>query len=96
MITVRSLTLDVGDTVELDESRYVVDGIRSVVVGKHRDTVAVYDLEAVDPDKDTLRSRSVSEPYITHRLDDGSAVISTGHRRIRRRITDSARRLLGQ
>lgn len=69
--------LSVGDIVELDDSRYVVDEIRSVVIGRLEEEVTVYDLKAITPDQDTLRSRTISEAYISYRLDSETATVST-------------------
>lgn len=78
MITGHTPTLSVGDIVELDDNRYVVDEIRSVVIGRLEEEVTVYDLEAITPDQDDLRSRTISEAYISYRLDSETATVSTG------------------
>lgn len=78
MITSHTPTLSVGDIVELNDSRYIVDEIRSVVIGRLEEEVTVYDLEAINPDQDALRSRTISEAYISYRLDSETATVSTG------------------
>lgn len=88
-----SLDLRVDDTVEMDDVRYEVVNVRSVTLGRSDDEIDIYDLQSIDPNQDTHRSRPVSAAYLIYRLEAGEAAIATD-RSIGQRLLGRARRSL--
>ncbi len=84
------LTLSVGDTVEMDDHRYVVANIRSITIGKRNDLIDIYDLETINPGDTDRRWRPVSTDYLAYRLKTDATVIS--QRSLGQRLVD---RVLG-